>query len=164
MGRRSRRSLGTELAYAIPTREYNPSVIRAVIDTNVLFEGLTHLGPAAGIIDAWVEQRFRPCVSTALALEYEDVLAKKLRATRGEAALMTLQALLARCEFVPIYYSYRPASPDPGDDFVVDCVLNSRSLLVTSNVRDFARASQQLGFPVLRPSEFLTTLSRGDQL
>jgi predicted nucleic acid-binding protein len=138
-------------------------VIRAVVDTNVLFEGLTHLGPAAEIVDAWVEQRFRPCVSTALALEYQDVLAKKLRPIRGEAALMSLQALLARCEYVPIYYSYRPASRDPGDDLVVDCVLNSRSLLVTSNVRDFARPSEELRFSVLRPSEFLLALSRGDQ-
>jgi hypothetical protein len=64
---------------------------------------------------------------------------------------------------VPIYYSYRPASRDPGDDLVVDCVLNSRSLLVTSNVRDFARASRELGFPLLRPSEFLAVLSKGDQ-
>lgn len=138
-------------------------MIRAVVDTNVLFEGLTHLGPAAEIIDAWVEQRFRPCVSTALALEYEDVLAKKLRPIRGEAALMALQALLTRCEYVPIYYSYRPASRDPGDDLVVDCVLNSRSLLVTSNVRDFSRASRELGFPVVRPLEFLAVLSKGDQ-
>ena len=72
---------------------------RAVVDTNVLFEGLTHLGPAAEIVDAWVERRFRPCVSTVLVLEYQDVLAKKLKPIRGEAALMALQALLTRCEY-----------------------------------------------------------------
>jgi predicted nucleic acid-binding protein len=49
-------------------------VIRAVVDTNVLFEGLTRLGTGAEVIDAWVDRRFQPCVSTALALEYQDVL------------------------------------------------------------------------------------------
>jgi predicted nucleic acid-binding protein len=137
-------------------------VIRAVIDTNVLFEGLTHLGPSATVVDAWIARSFRPCVSTALALEYQDVLARKLVPSRGEAALMALQALLSRCEYVPIYYSYRPASRDPGDDFVVDCVLNSHSILVTQNVKDFASASRELGFQVFRPSEFLTVLAKGE--
>jgi predicted nucleic acid-binding protein len=133
-------------------------VIRAVVDTNVLFEGLTRLGPAAEVIDAWVGRRFLPCVSTALALEYQDVLARKLRPARGESALMALQALLVRGEHVPIYYSYRPASRDPGDDFIVDCVLNSRALLVTNNIRDFSEASRQLGFKVLQPSAFILFL------
>jgi predicted nucleic acid-binding protein len=133
-------------------------VIRAVVDTNVLFEGLTHLGPAAEVVDAWASRRFSPCVSTALALEYQDVLTRKLGPTRGERSLMALQALLVRCEYVPIYYTYRPASRDPGDDFIVDCVLNSRSLLITRNVRDFAEASRRLGFRVLQPSEFMVFL------
>jgi len=138
-------------------------VIRAVVDTNVLFEGLTRLGPAADVIDAWVGRRFRPCVSTALALEYQDVLARKLRPERGDSALMALQALLVRCEYVPIYYSYRPASRDPGDDFVVDCVLNSQAMLITYNVRDFADAARHLGFKVLQPSELMLALAGGSQ-
>jgi putative PIN family toxin of toxin-antitoxin system len=133
-------------------------VIRAVVDTNVLFEGLTRLGSAAEIVDAWVERRFRPCVSTALVLEYQDVLSRKLGKARGEAAMMALQALLSRCEYVPIYFSYRPISRDPGDDFIIDCVLNSRAVLVTSNIKDFAEASRQLGFKTLRPSEFIPLL------
>jgi predicted nucleic acid-binding protein len=135
--------------------------IRAVVDTNVIFEGLTHLGPAAEIIDSWVDRGFQPCVSTALALEYQDVLERKLSLARGEAALMAVQALLVRCEYVPIYYSYRPASRDPGDDLVVDCVLNSRAVLVTSNVKDFTEASRRLGFRIFQPSEFVAYLKTG---
>lgn len=135
-------------------------MLRAVIDTNVIFEGLTHFGPSAKVVDAWVARQFLPCVSTALAFEYQDVLARKLVGDRGERALMAVQALLARSEFVPIFFSYRPASRDPGDDFIVDCVLNSRSVLVTQNVRDFLAASRQLGFPVVRPEKFLTLLDR----
>jgi len=135
-------------------------VLRAVVDTNVLFEGLTHLGASAKVVDAWAARRFRACVSTALALEYQDVLARKLSPLRGEAALMALQALLDRCEHVPIFFSYRPASRDPGDDFVVDCVVNGRALLVTNNGRDFLEASRQLGFLVLRPERFLVLLNK----
>ncbi|MFL6203587.1 MAG: putative toxin-antitoxin system toxin component, PIN family [Thermoanaerobaculia bacterium] len=129
-----------------------------MIDTNIVFEGLTHLGPSAKVLDAWAERRFLPCVSTALALEYQAVLQSKLAAYRRETVSMALQGLLARCEYVPIYFSYRPASRDPGDDLVVDCVVNSRAVLVTSNTRDFLGASQQLGFPVLRPEIFLSLI------
>ena len=135
-------------------------MLRAVIDTNVLFEGLTKLGPSAEIIDAWVGRRFQPCISTALALEYQAVLSTKLALRRGEIALKVLPALLVRCESVPIYFSYRPSSRDPGDDFVVDCVVNSGSFLVTHNVRDFLPAAQRLGFPVLRPVHFLRLLEK----
>ncbi len=137
------------------------SMIRAVIDTNVLFEGLTHTSPASEVIDAWVARRFQPCVSTALALEYEDVLSRKLSPLRGEAVLPALQALLVRCRFVPIRFSYRPASPDPGDDPVIDCVLNRRSMLVTYNVRDFRAAAREFDFRVLGPEEFMTVFIGG---
>ncbi len=134
-------------------------MIRAVVDTNVLFEGLTRLGPAAEVIDSWVERQFHPCVSTALALEYQDVLSRKLGAERSESALMALQALLIRCEYVPIFYTYRPTSSDPGDDLVVDCVLNGRAVLVTRNIKHFSGPSLQLGFKVFQPNEFMLFLA-----
>ena len=46
-------------------------MLRAVVDTNVLFEGLTSRGDAANVLDRWVARDFVPCVSTALALEYD---------------------------------------------------------------------------------------------
>ena len=40
--------------------------IRAVIDTNVVFEGLTRrVSVPTLVIDAWLEELFEPCVSNA---------------------------------------------------------------------------------------------------
>lgn len=133
-------------------------MLRAVVDTNVVFEGLTRRGPAGEVVDAWVARRFQVCVSTALALEYEDIVQRKFAMEKGELARKALQALLVRCEYVPIRFTYRPASPDPGDDLIVDCVLNSQSLLVTNNVKDFRRPAQELSFQIHRPPEFLELL------
>jgi predicted nucleic acid-binding protein len=74
---------------------------------------------------------------------------------------MALEALLSRCEYVPIYYTYRPASRDPGDDLVVDCVLNSRAALITRNTTDFMVASKQLGFWIFQPAEFMRYIQSG---
>ncbi|BFM39003.1 PIN domain-containing protein [Synechocystis sp. LKSZ1] len=50
-------------------------LLRIVVDTNVLFEGLTKQGGASGlIIDAWLTGLMVVCVSNALAYEYDDVL------------------------------------------------------------------------------------------
>jgi predicted nucleic acid-binding protein len=48
--------------------------LRAVIDTNVVFEGLTKRGAIAGvIIDAWLADTFHAFATNALA--YEGVIA-----------------------------------------------------------------------------------------
>lgn len=135
-------------------------MLRAVVDTNVLFAGLSRRGPEGEVIDAWVAREFLPCVSTALALEYEEVLGKKLGIAKRVHAMKALQALLSRCEYVPIRFTYRPASPDPGDDLIVDCVLNSQALLVTANVRDFRTPARDLGFSIVPPQEFLKLLEQ----
>ena len=133
--------------------------IRAVIDTNVVFDGLTHRGgPAGVIVSAWVAELFQACVSQALAYEYEDVLARKLAPERWARTRFVLDALLYRAELVTAYYSWRPSSPDPGDEHVIDCAMNARAIVVTANLRDFELARVELHLPVLSPVDFLTLL------
>lgn len=150
----------TVVAVGHQIRCYSADMLRAVVDTNVLVSGLNRTGLEGAVIDAWADQAFQPCVSTALALEYQDVLARKFPEVRRETAMRALQALLVRCEYVPIRYTYRPASPDPGDDFVVDCVLNSQALLITANVRDFQGPGAELGFQVVGPKAFLDLMKQ----
>jgi predicted nucleic acid-binding protein len=134
--------------------------MKAVVDTNVVFEGLTTQGGAAGlVVDAWLARLFTAHVSTALAYEYSAVLARKLAATRWRALSRVLNALLERAEYTPIYYSWRPSSPDPADEHIIDCAMNAGAPVVTFNVRDFVGAQQDLGLWVLRPSEFVTFLA-----
>jgi putative PIN family toxin of toxin-antitoxin system len=105
-------------------------LLRVVIDTNVVFEGLTRSGGAAGlIIDAWHAELLCVCVSTAVAYEYTDVLSRKLSSARWRRLQPLLGSLLAQVEFVPIYYSWRPSSQDPGDDHVIDCAMNGRATI-----------------------------------
>jgi predicted nucleic acid-binding protein len=139
-----------------------PSVAppRVVIDTNVLFEGLTKQGGAAGlIIDAWRAGLLSVYVSNALAYEYVDVLSRKLSATRWQRIKPVLGALLAQVEFAPIYYSWRPSSPDPGDDHVIDCAMNAGATVISNNVRDFQLAKRTLGLHVMTPLEFIHRLA-----
>jgi predicted nucleic acid-binding protein len=130
-----------------------------VVDTNVVFEGLTQKGGASGlVIDAWLAELLDVRISNALAYEYEDVLSRKLSSARWHSVQSVLGDLLGKATFTVIYYSWRPASPDPGDDLVIDCAMNAGATIVTCNVRDFQKASAFLGLQVLRPVEFVNTL------
>ncbi|MBM4320875.1 MAG: PIN domain-containing protein [Deltaproteobacteria bacterium] len=132
--------------------------MRVVVDTNVLVEGLKRKGPCGAVVDGWVAKIFEPCVSTALALEYEDVLTRNRSPEEQERMRRVLQALLHRALFVPIVFTYRPQSPDAGDDFIIDCAMNAQAGLVTSNTRHFRGAAERLWFPLLTPEQFVKAL------
>lgn len=135
-------------------------LLRVVIDTNVVFEGLTQQGGAAGlIIDAWLAGLLEICVSNALAYEYKDVLARKLVPTRWQKLQPVLGVLLSSAQFTTIYYSWRPTSPDPGDEHVIDCAMNAGAIVITSNIRDFQRAKESLGLQVMTPIELVVRLA-----
>ena len=136
-------------------------IFRAVIDTNVIFEGLTKQGGTCGlIVDAWLAALFLPCLSNSLASEYADALSRKLSDARWRKLKPVLGMMLDSAIFVPIYFSWRPTSPDLGDEHVIDCAMNAIAPVITSNLRDFRPAQQTLGLEVISPVVFVSQLAR----
>ena len=133
---------------------------RVVIDTNVIFEGLTQRGRAAGlVIDAWLAGLLSVYVSSALAYQYVAVLSRKLSEVRWQHIRPVLGHLLAQAEFVTVYYTWRPTSPDPADEKVIDCAMNAGAAVITANVRDFDLARRTLGLHVMTPAELIARLT-----
>jgi putative PIN family toxin of toxin-antitoxin system len=136
--------------------------IKVVVDTNVLMEGLTKQGGASSlIIDAWLAGLLDVYVSNNLVHEYLDVLSRKLSAQRWQLLQTDFVELIERANFTVIHFSWRPTSPDPGDDLVIDCAMNAGALVVTSNLKDFRSATQSLGLRVLSPVQLVLELSAG---
>ena len=120
--------------------------LRIVVDTNVVFEGLTKQGGASGLmVDAWLAGLMVVCVSNARAYEYSDVLSRKLSEERWSRLKPVLGQLLSIAQYTNIYFSWRPTSPDAGDDLVIDCAMNAGAIVITSNIRDFQSAKKSLG-------------------
>lgn len=136
------------------------SRLRIVIDTNVVFEGLTNQESASAlIIDAWIAGLLHIVICDALAYEYLDVLSRKLSAKRWRQIEPVLESMLAQARFVIRYFSWRPSSPDPGDEHVIDCAMNAAALVVTLNRSDFRTAEKNLDLRVLSPSDFVRLLA-----
>jgi len=135
--------------------------LRLVIDTNVIFEGLTQQGGAAGlIVEAWLAGSFEVYVFDTLAYEYAEVLSRKLSTQRWQRVAPLLEALLKQSQWVTIHYSWRPTSPDPGDDHVIDCAMNANAAVITSNRKDFEMAKKTLGLTVMTLTELVKPLTR----
>jgi predicted nucleic acid-binding protein len=138
-----------------------------VLDTNVVFAGLTDRASDAGrVVDLFLDQQpdLTLCVCDALTYEYEDLFGRRLSPRRIPDALGLLSRLLVNARYIHIDIDYRPIARDPGDDHVANCAINADAVLVTFNVRDFVPAVQTLGLITMTPGQFLTYLRREGML
>jgi putative PIN family toxin of toxin-antitoxin system len=139
--------------------------MRVVLDTSVIVAGLrSRLGASNRLLMLVAEGRCVPLVTTALFLEYEDVL------LRPEHRLVTgmserdvdgfLGALASAAEPVEVHFMWRPQLSDPADELVLEAAVNGQAeAIVTHNARDFAPVARTFGIPVRTPAQVLEELS-----
>lgn len=132
------------------------------MDTNVFIAAM--ISPTGGNRDALracFDGRAHPLMGAALFHEYEDVMLRselvRKSPLRPEERQSLFEAFLSVCEWVKVYFLWRPNLPDEGDNHLVElAIAGGADTIVTNNVRDVRRG--ELSFPslqVLTPSEFL---------
>jgi putative PIN family toxin of toxin-antitoxin system len=136
--------------------------MKVVVDTNIFISAVMSVdGAARQVLRLCLEGTLQPLMSNALAAEYEDVsnrpgLFDRSVITPGMREEL-LDAFMANCTWVAIYYLWRPNSRDEADNHVIElAVAGGAEVIVTTNKRDFNAA--ELLFPKLRirtAAEFL---------
>jgi predicted nucleic acid-binding protein len=120
----------------------------------------SQLGASNEVIRRLARREFRAVVSTALTLEYADVLHRQDMApgyTNSEIDSF-IDSICAVSTEAIIFFRWRPFLPDPDDEHVFDCALASgASHIVTHNGGDF-RDVERFGVSVVTPDEFLRIL------
>jgi putative PIN family toxin of toxin-antitoxin system len=135
--------------------------MRIVLDTSVLVAALrSRRGASNELLRRVAQSALRPLVSTALFLEYEDVLSRaeqRLATGMSEQDIESfLAALASACDPVEVHFRWRPQLSDPSDELVLEAAVNGMAdALVTHNVRDFQVAAQRFDLRVLTPQQCL---------
>jgi len=129
-----------------------------VVDTNVLIAGLrSQRGASYKLLSMLNDERWQLNVSTALILEYEEVLKRE----RVQLSLSLediddiLDGLCAIANKRNIFYLWRPTARDPDDEFLVDLAVRTQAdFIITYNKRDLQKA-EEFGITLVTAKEFL---------
>ncbi len=137
--------------------------MRIVVDTNVFIAAVSSPdGASREVLRRCLQGRYEPLMGQALIAEYESVLRRSepfvgSPTTENERQALW-GALASRCQWVRIYYLWRPNLPDEADNHLVElAIAGGAAKIVTYNTRDFART--ELHFPqlaVVTPGELIS--------
>lgn len=145
---------------------YRLMMLRVVLDTTVVVSAFrSRTGASNLILRAVTERRIEALVTTALFLEYEDVMQRpEQRAATGLDAAATehaLSALAVVLRPVEVHFRWRPQLADPADELVLEAAVNGAAdAIVTFNRRDFVGSAERFGVEVLAPAEVWRKVSQ----
>ena len=134
---------------------------RVLLDTSVLRAGfVSAAGASRRLLQAALTGRVTVIASTALMLEYEEVLlrpdALQQAGVPARDALAFLDGFCAVCRLVVVRVRWRPQSPDVGDDLVIDAAVNGLAdVIATFNLRDLSAPSARFGIVAEPPADVL---------
>jgi putative PIN family toxin of toxin-antitoxin system len=135
---------------------------KLIVDTSVFISALIGpLGPAREVIRRCLKGEYRPLMGNALFTEYESVIGREEIKARcpltEEETQELLAAFIAVCEWVSIYYLWRPNLKDEADNHLIElAIAGSARMIVTNNTKDFQNA--ELLFPdlsILKPENLI---------
>ncbi|WP_353573187.1 putative toxin-antitoxin system toxin component, PIN family [Candidatus Albibeggiatoa sp. nov. BB20] len=137
-------------------------MITLVIDTSVLISALIGKhGASRKILKQALQKKFKPLISNTLFSEYQDVSQRDTILARSPLTTEEIQALLNAlynvCDWIPIYYLWRPNLIDDDDNFLIELALaGNADYIITHNLKDLQNA--ELHFPnihIVTPEDFL---------
>ena len=92
-----------------------------------------------------LDKKFVPAISVPLFVEYEAVLLRSENLLNRDPTTVEsfLDFLLSVSHLQEVFFAWRPALPDPDDDFILElAVAAGCRYIVTHNVRDFRRSEK----------------------
>ena len=133
-----------------------------ILDTNIFLGACLGQGLANQLVRRCLQGNFSPLMGAALLAEYEDVLGREHLFARSrldpDERAELLDIFLAHCQWVRIYYAWRPNLKDEGDNHLIElAIAGNARYLVTYNLKYFKQ--MELKFPevcICSPEQFFT--------
>ena len=131
-----------------------------VIDTNVLLQARSPLHDFHRILEAWRDGDFTLAASTAILLEYEEVITAKVGAARWQRFAAVLDAVagaLGNLYHVEPSFRWLLITADPDDNKFADCAIAAAADFIITGDRhfDILQSAGHKPLPI-SPAEFIT--------
>lgn len=131
---------------------------RVILDTNVVLAALrSRTGASYRLLLTIGHPQWQSVITPALMYQYEDV-ARRHGNTPGLSAddvASILELIYQRSHRQFVYFSWRPLSPDAGDDLVLEAAIAAGCSFIVSFNEKHLRAARDFGIEVLKPGDFL---------
>ncbi len=127
--------------------------IKIVVDTSIFVSAIIgKKGPSRELIRRCLKKEYLPLMGNTLFCEYESLITRSNILEQCPLNPLEIRTLLASflgvCQWINIYYLWRPNLKDEGDNHLIELALaGNAQFLVTNNLKDFAKS--QLLFPHL---------------
>ncbi|MDQ3748904.1 MAG: putative toxin-antitoxin system toxin component, PIN family [Acidobacteriota bacterium] len=133
-------------------------ILQIILDTNILVAAFrSKRGAANLLLDKLNDSRWQVNVSTALLLEYEDVLKRPEMedfVSKSDVDIF-LNGLCTIAEFNDIFFLWRLLAKDPNDAFILELAVRvNADFIITCNKKDFPAAAD-FDIQLVTPKEFL---------
>ena len=132
-----------------------------VLDTNVLVAGACRheRSLAYQLLMAVLDRRIPLMLTEGIIAEYEDVLmrpsVRKLTGLTAKQSSDLILELISLSHQTQLHFSWRPNLPDEADNKFIEAALAATAMIITYNIRDFARPDLvKHGWEAMTPIEF----------
>lgn len=145
-------------------------MIRIVIDTNIFLAAVLQPEKTCrSLLRLVLEGKFQALMGEALFHEYEDILARDALFIKCPISTTErddlFDAFLTCCNWVTIYYRWRPNLRDEADNHLVElAVAGQAEFIITRNIRDLTSGELLFDdFRIVTPENFLKEYGKWEQ-
>jgi len=131
---------------------------RVILDTNVILAAMrSQTGASHRLLLTIGHPRWQNVITPALMYEYEDVARRPGNAPGLSPQDITniLNLIYQQSHRQLVWFSWRPLSPDPGDDAILEAAIAGGCDYVVSFNERHLRAAREFGIEVLKPADLL---------
>lgn len=138
--------------------------MRIVLDTSTLIAAVrSSVGASKAIVDLALAREFTLLMNYPIACEYRTVALRPSHVMASRFSPAQIERLIQDLEDIaePVknITTYRPLSPDPNDDLVLELAINGRAdIIVTNDLKHLHQPASRFHIQVLNPGTALSTI------
>jgi putative PIN family toxin of toxin-antitoxin system len=136
-----------------------PSMVRVVLDTNILISGLLYPGKPKKLINLALDGKIEAVSSIRIINELKEVIAREeFRLSKEEQEVM-VNFIIRLSRIVMIKSNFKIVKKDPDDDVIIRTAYDRNAKYIVSGDHHLLELKEVAGIKIVTANEMLNLLS-----